>query len=261
MVFMGGGYAKVRALERGLNLLIELNMRGRARPVDLALASGVDRATTYRMLSTMAELGLITKSASDGTWTLSAGVRRLSDGYTESDELVTAVAREIVRILPEVRWPSSFGSFHRGRIVVRETTHHLSNFTVHRAVVGRYRPLTRSSMGKAILAYASDDEREAMLEVAIREGVTDAADATDKKAIKRMVATTRERGYSFSVGGVEPSISGIALPVRHDSRVMGALSIAFFRKAMTIEEAAERHLGRLRSCVEAIEAAYAETHR
>jgi IclR family mhp operon transcriptional activator len=256
-----GPYPKVRALERGLAILIELNMRGRARAADLAEASGVDRSTTYRMLSTMADLDLVMRSEVDGAWTLGAGVRRLSDGFTDSDALLSAVAREIVRMLPEVRWPSSFGSFHRGRVIIRETTHHLSNFTVHRAMVGRYRPLTRSSIGQAILSYATDDERAAMLEVAIREGAPDAAEAADKKAIRRMVTATRERGYSASTGGVEQSISAIAVPVRYDGRVLGAVSVAFFRKVMTVEDAAERHLPRLRSCVEAIEATYAETHR
>lgn len=247
-------YPRVRALERGIALLTELNMRGRARPSELAAACGIDRTTTYRILSTLADLGLVAKSQSDECWTLAAGVRRLSEGFTESDELIITVAQEIARMLPEVRWPSDYGTFHRGRVVIRETTHHFSPFSVHRAMVGRYRPLVRSAMGRAILAAASAEERRAMLEIAVHEEVPDAAEAADLRGVERIVADVRARGYAWSVGGSEASISAIALPVRSGERVMGALNIVFFRSAMSVEEAAERHLSHLQACVAAIEA-------
>lgn len=251
-------YPKVRALERGIVILTELNIRGSARPADLAIACGVDRTTIYRMLATLADLGLVTRSQSDDSWTLAAGVRRLSEGFTETDELITIVAQEIAEMLTKVRWPSDFGCFHRGRVLIRETTHHFSPFSVHRAMVGRYRPLVRSAMGRAILAAVSAEERQAMLEIAIREGTSDAADAGDQRSVEMQVADTNRRGYAWSVGGSEPSISAIALPVRVGAKVMGALNIVFFRKAMTVEEAASRYLSALRACVAAIEKRYAK---
>lgn len=249
-------YSKVRALERGILILTELNIRGAARPADLAAACGIDRTTAYRMLATLADLGLVTKSQSDDSWTLAAGVRRLSEGFTETDELITIVAQEIGAMLAKIRWPSDFGCFHRGRMLIRETTHHFSPFSVHRAMVGRYRPLVRSAMGRAILAAASMEERRAMLEITIREDAPDAADAADTRSVELMVADTQKRGYAWSVGGSEPSISAIALPVRAGAKVMGALNIVFFRKAMSVEEAASRHLDALRACVASIEQRY-----
>lgn len=250
-------YPKVRALERGIKILTELNIRGAARPAELAAACGIDRTTTYRMLETLADLGLVARSQSDDTWALAAGVRRLSEGFTETDALISIVAQEIAPMLAKVRWPSDFGCFHRGRVLIRETTHHFSPFSVHRAMVGRYRPLVRSAMGRAILAAVEEEERQAMLEIAIREDTSDAADAADRRTVERMVADTHKRGYAWSVGGSEPSISAIAQPVRSGAKVMGALNIVFFRTTMSVEEAASRHLDTLRACVASIEQRYA----
>ncbi len=255
---MDGIYKPVRALERGIAVLTALNRLGRARPADLAVACEIDRTTTYRLLATLARLDLVTRSPSDETWSLAPGVRTLSEGLTESDEISHIVAQELIRLLPLVRWPSDFGSFEGGSVVIRETTHRFSPFSVHRAMVGRYRPLTRSAMGRAILAAAADDERETMLDIAAATGAIDAADASDRRLVGRIVADVRTKGYASSVGGSEASISAIALPVMGRGRVMGAINIIFFRSAMTPEEAAGRHLGALRACVADIERRFDE---
>ncbi|WP_334174857.1 IclR family transcriptional regulator C-terminal domain-containing protein [Pseudoxanthobacter sp.] len=255
---MEGIYKPVRALERGIAVLTALNRLGRARPSDLAAACEIDRTTTYRLLATLARLDLVARSPSDETWSLAPGVRALSEGLTEGDEISHIVAQELIRLLPQVRWPSDFGSFEGGSIVIRETTHRFSPFSVHRAMVGRYRPLTRSAMGRAILAAAADDERETMLAIAVSGNAADAADAADRRLVQRLVGEVRARGYAASVGGSEASISAIALPVMGRGRVMGAINIIFFRSAMTPEEAAGRHLDALRACVADIERRFAE---
>ncbi len=261
---MEGAYKPVRALERGLALLAELGRRGRAVPSELARACGIDRTTTYRLLATLARQDLVLRSPSDESWSLAPGVRRLSEGLRDNDEISTVGAQEMVRLLPLGRWPSDFGTFEGGGVLIRESTHRYSPFSIHRAMVGRYRPLTRSAMGRAILAAAGTEERETMLEIAARSDAVDAADAADRRLVARLVAETQARGYGASIGGSEVAISAIALPVHAPSRamgqrrVMGAVNIIFFRSAMTIEEAAARHLEALQACVETIERRFTE---
>ena len=78
-------YPSVRALERGLALLAALNQAGRSDPASLARLAGVDRTTAYRMLHTLAELGYVARSESDGQFVLTPAVRALSEGLTETD--------------------------------------------------------------------------------------------------------------------------------------------------------------------------------
>ena len=119
-------YKPVRALERGLDLLLALNRLGRARPGVLARATGIDRTTTYRMLETLDAKGMVIRSETDDSYILSSGVKRLSDGFTVNDRLLRVVAPELGKLLAKVQWPSDFATFSQGSMVIEETTHPFS---------------------------------------------------------------------------------------------------------------------------------------
>lgn len=245
-------YKPVRALEKGLDLLVELNRRGRAKPAELARETGIDRTTVYRLLETLIIRGLVEKSPSDDCYTLRAGVRQLSEGFTASDATARLVAPELGRLLPKVLWPSDFAAFERGWMVIRETTHRYSPFSVHRAMVGRMRPFLRSAVGRAVLAAAEPGERQTMVEIALKAYAVAPNEATPA-AIEALVSDVQARGYAASVGGSESHISAIALPVTGPLGVVGAINIVFFRSALTPELAAERYLPALTETVRAVE--------
>ncbi len=246
------GYKPVRALEKGLDLLVELNRRGRARPAELARETGIDRTTVYRLLETLIARGLVEKSLSDDCYTLRSGVRQLSEGFTAADATARLVAPELGRLLPRVRWPSDFATFDRGWMVIRETTHRYSPFSVHRAMVGRLRPFLRSAVGRAVLAAADPVERSAMVEIA-RKVHAVAPNEASPQAIEALVGEVKQRGYAASVGGSEDHISAIALPVQGPRGVVGAINVVFFRSALTPEVAAERYLPALSETIQAVE--------
>ena len=100
----------------------------------------------------------------------------------------------------------------------------------------------------------TDDEIEASLAIIDRLGGIDAGDARDRAGVHRTVEAVRQRGYASSTGQTEAKISAIALPVRSPhGQVAGAINIVFFRAAMNTEQAADRHLDKLRSCVDEVE--------
>jgi IclR family mhp operon transcriptional activator len=70
----------VRALERGLAILEYLNKCNGARVTDIMEVVGAPHATTYRLLKTLRDQGLLTKGSDRGEYRLSAGVKALSSG-------------------------------------------------------------------------------------------------------------------------------------------------------------------------------------
>jgi len=255
-------YPSVRALERGLALLAALNQAGRSDPASLARLAGVDRTTAYRMLHTLAELGYVARSESDGQFVLTPAVRALSEGLTETDLTARIVCEEIFDLAPQVMWPTDFSTFDEGWMVIRETTHRFSPYSVHRAMVGRRRPLLETAMGRAVLAGASEAHREEMLDIALHRGTV----GGDREDLHRRVALLREdfaaRGYAWAVGGADHRISAIALPVRGPlpgpvagpTQVLGSINLLFFSTAMSVETAAERFLDLLAARIRRIEA-------
>jgi IclR family mhp operon transcriptional activator len=246
-------YDQVRALARGIALIKELNRVGQARPSALASATALDRTTTYRLLATLEELGLVTQSPSTDEYVLTSAVKTLSEGFTERDRLLRIVAPQLGLLFQQVLWPTDFAVFERGHMVTRETTHRFSPYSVHRAVVGQPRSLLNSALGRAALAGASKAERANMLRIAAGAGVLDNARSSVESVVNLLLKDFATRGYAASIGYTDPRISAIALPVCSGGSMVGAINLVFFRSAMSVEVAAERYLAELKQCVASIE--------
>ncbi|WP_458732891.1 helix-turn-helix domain-containing protein [Sphingobium xenophagum] len=250
-------YTHVRALERGLKLLVVLNRVGRAEPKALAKEAGLDRTTSYRLLSTLQTLGYVTKSQSDGKYVLLPSVRELCEGLTETDRLARIAADELFRLSPSVMWPTDFASFEGGWMVIRETTHRFSPYSIHRGMVGRRRPLMDTAMGRAMLVGADRAYQEEMIRIAVRAGAMVGSEEMALERLEWLLDDFACRHYTWAVGGIDRRISAIALPVISKGRVEGSVNLLFFSSSMTVEEAAERYLPDLAATVTVIERRHA----
>jgi IclR family mhp operon transcriptional activator len=248
-----GTYRHVRALDRGLALLVALNTSGRSDPAELARIADIDRTTAYRLLNTLERLGYVAKSPSDGRYVLTPSVRDLSEGLTETDRTARIVCEELFAMLSEVMWPSDFATFEGGWMVIRETTHRFSPYSVHRAMVGRKRPLLETAMGRAVLAGASAQHRDEMVNMALRHGTILDDPQLAWERVERLLADYAERGYAWAIGGADRRISAIALPLQGSVSVIGSINVLFFSSAMTIEQAADKYLGPLSARASRIE--------
>lgn len=243
-------YVSVRALARGINILRALNKLGRASPPDLARETGLDRTTAYRLLATLESLGLVQRSTSNDEYILLAAVRELSDGFSDRDRTIGVVGTQLGTLFQKVLWPTDFATFERGSMVIRETTHRFSPYSVHRAMVGQPRGLFTSALGRAALVGASAEERATMIEIAEGTGAKPPSPwKTHADALEWILNDYEQRRYAWSVGGSEGRISAIGVPLKVAGGPAGAINLVFFRSAMTVETAAERYLEAMQQCV------------
>jgi len=124
-------------------------------------------------------------------------------------------------LVEDVSWPSDFGVFELGSVLIRESTHTFSPFSVHRSMVGRRRSLVRSALGKAVLATSSPALRREMLDLTASLVEEDADLAKDRRFINDILLQTKKDGYASSVGGSEMGISAIALAIPGGGRCLG----------------------------------------
>jgi IclR family mhp operon transcriptional activator len=156
-------------------------------------------------------------------------------------------------LLDQVSWPSDFGVFELGSVLIRESTHPFSPFSVHRSMVGRRRSLVRSALGKAILAASPPALRREMLDLTASLVEEDAGLAKDRRFIEDILLQTKKDGYASSVGGSEAGISAIALAIPGSGPVLGSLNLIFFSSSMTPEVAARKYLPSMKVAVKEIE--------
>src|ERR1700721_2657407 len=249
----GAMHRTVRALSRGLVLIGELNASGPSNVVQLAKRTGLNRTTCYRLLDTLREDGYVTFDQTNAVFGLTPQVRSLSEGVSSRDLSSQAALPAMFNLLDQVSWPSDFGVFELGSMLIRESTHPFSPFSVHRSMVGRRRSLVRSALGRAVLAASPPALRREMLEITASLVDEDSALAKDRHFIEDIVSQTKKDGYASSVGGSEAGISAIALPTRGAGPVLGSLNLIFFSTSMTPEVAARRYLTNMKQAVQEIE--------
>lgn len=239
-------YKTVRGLSRGLLLLKLLNkFDGGATPGLLAEFSGLHRTTVRRLLETLQEEGFVRRSRSDDSFRLTINVRQLSDGFRD-EHWISALATPLLgELLREVQWPTDITTLDVDAMVVRETTHRFSRLSFHRAMVGRRLPLLLTASGLTWLAFAPDAERDAIVSM-----------LAARPEAEYQLARTRQNGYGENFRGwqQEEKIASIAVPVSSQQRVIGCLNLVYIASAMTIEQAAQKHLSALQRVARQIEA-------
>jgi IclR family mhp operon transcriptional activator len=124
--------------------------------------------------------------------------------------------------------------------------------------------LLGSASGRAYLAFCSDQEFDAMITRLRQKDIPAHRLAFDDDALRKLVATTRERGYSVRApdfGGdyyrpraeTDDGRSSIAMPVRLGDRVVAAINLTWRRQVLSLTGMVQRHLEDLRAAVHEVE--------
>jgi IclR family mhp operon transcriptional activator len=249
-----GGYSRVRALTRGIEILQLLNQHATATPQELANASGLARPTTYRLLETLRSMGIVERARSHEGYRLTSKVRTLSSGFQDDSWVIEVATPVLMKLGQEVLWPAALLTFEQDAMVVRESTHPFSPVSINRGMEGRRIPIMLTAGGRAYLAFCPDGERRGILERLARSDSAEAAPARDARLVGKIIERTRTAGYGERMNGeFTPDSASIALPIRYDGRVVGCIPIIWFRWAVSPSKAVEQVLPPLRTAVSAIE--------
>ncbi|RZI93254.1 MAG: IclR family transcriptional regulator [Microbacterium sp.] len=179
---------------------------------ELALAAGLTRSTTHRLLTALRAEGLVDQDARTARW-LPGPELFLMGAAAASRYDITHLARDIVRSLAVKTEESAFLSVRRGDETVcllrEEGSFPIRSFVLSEGV--RF-PLGVASAGMAILAFVPESEVESYLErhpeLPERWGASHDADA-----LRTRVAETRDRGYSVNPGLIVTGSWGLGAAV------------------------------------------------
>ena len=236
----------VRSLTRGLKILRFVNAEGAARPAEISLALGIPRPTIYRLLRTLEEAGYIFFSASDSRARVSPRASGLGDNSAARSRLCRVAAPLILEFTDEHAWPLDISVFHDLRMIIEETTHWRSPFSVDANMAGSHLPMLRSSAGRAYLSFCDDKERQIILDLLENE-----ADPLDQPFLQtnwvnENLKTYRKQGYATrGPKAFRPKTSSLAVPVMLENRVVGCLSIIWITSAFSMTEATSRYATKL----------------
>ncbi len=211
----------------------ELDLREISRRVEL------NKSTTCRILRKLMQYRFIEQDPATGLYRL--GIRLFELGNLVADNLkLGEVARPYLEALTErVGETSHFAILSGDRIV------HLVRIESQQAIrvvpsrLGERYPFHCLSVGKAIVAFLSEEEREALLARAEFEKFTDRT-ITSRAAFEEELEEIRRCGYALDNEEFIEGIRCIGAPVRgYKGRVIGGISVAGPAMRLTSERIAE----------------------
>jgi IclR family transcriptional regulator, mhp operon transcriptional activator len=249
----------VRALERGLDVLAEVQSRRGASLHELHLALGLPKATLLRMLVTLAGKGLIWQRLADGAYLPHVDRVARSTG-DEASRIAEVASVHMAALSSTVAWPSVLAVPRLDHVEIIETNSPL--FRLDAATlgpVGVKLSYIHTATGRAYLAACDASERDAIIARLRPAGASDQSEA-DLRAILDAVAT---QGYSVrEPTHIWPDRSK-QMVLRDGRRSMGvavmaagnpvaSINITWMARHVTDEDVIARHLGALQQTARAI---------
>lgn len=244
----------VRALNRGLEVLTELNRLERAAINTLAAAAGLPRTTTYRILETLRLAGYVERDAHDDCYRPTIMVRALSDGF-DDEALVAHIAKPLLAALGEqIVWPVAVATPSGSTMMIRETTDASSPLALEQYSAGVRVPMLASAAGRAYLAFCPAAQRDALLDVLARSSLPEDRLARNRTEVERLLSETRTQGYGMAHRARRVSEeTSLAIPVRAKDRILATVTVRYAASAVPLRTAVEQFLPKMREFAHKIE--------
>ncbi len=248
----------IRALMRGLDALMVLNMRDGATVSEIAHEIRLPRTTVYRILETLCSAGFVFRDGTDDRYRLTIMVRSLSGGF-DDDAWVSRIAKPLIEELGrELIWPVSLATLSGAGLVVRETSS--SALSVERYSAGHRLPLLASAGGRVYLSFSPPAQRDALIDILARSGKEeDRLTRAPRTDLSRMLAEVKAQGYAVTsrTRRLVEEIS-LSVPVMTGERILSCLTVRFTATAVPLKTALERFLPRLKQCAGKISDSFIE---
>jgi IclR family mhp operon transcriptional activator len=239
----------VRALQRGLEILAEVNRSGGIRPGEVARNLGLARPTVYRLLETLEELGYVARSASDERFRVTLKAHGLGDGFDGDARLSQTAGPILVELGRRLVWPVDLVICDAGAMVIQETTHSRSPLSIDRGMIGIRLPMLRTAAGRTYLAFCSEEERGALVNHLRRKDDPADRGLLDPALLAASIEETVSRGYGIRTSSDQPipntsatKTSSIGVPILSGAAILGCITIIWLANALEFDEAVAQFL-------------------
>jgi len=239
----------IRAVVRALKLLRIMNGRQIWVMRDLHTATGLPKATLWRLLATLIDEGYVRADEPAGTYRLTVKIRELDAGYTEHARLIDAGRPTLLKVTKRIKWPLALGKFDQDAMVVQFSTMPYSPLAVTTTTLGHRLSLFESAMGRAYLAFCSPVERASMLQLLAGEGAMLQRVSLDTQRV-------RQDGFAVRHPELTHGSATLAVPVLYQQTAIAALSMTTFGRSMT-RTTIDRHVPVLMETARTVAAAAA----
>ena len=252
-----GGVQSIRALDRGIQVLLRVSAAGSASLHELYQSTGTPKATLLRILRTLEGRGMVWRRIADGRYCASHHLTSRARYVARTEVLVRAASPVLDKLCSKILWPSDLAVPRRDCMEICETNRPLAPIHLNRELVGLKVSMLHSAHGRAYLSFCGDEQREAALANLRKSRRRGSEAASDRAWTERIVEQTRTQGYGTrdsafgslsyrSKRQLSDGLLAIAVPVFKSTQVVGTVNILWVARVATTAQMAARHLEDLR---------------
>jgi DNA-binding IclR family transcriptional regulator len=196
-----------QSIDRAAQLLVQVVESAEPPSVgELALAAGLPKSTTSRLVRALERQGLVQRDGSRGTLRPGPVLLRFARRGARDVDLVS-VAADALAILAE-----RSGETVNLAVATPTGVEHVAQLDSRHFIggtnwMGRIVPFHCTANGKVLLAFGAANTGGTPLEPLTRRTIVDAA------RLERELAAVRKRGYATTVEELEPGLAAVAAPV------------------------------------------------
>jgi DNA-binding IclR family transcriptional regulator len=228
---MEGSVSSYRSIFRAVSILKSFT------PSDLELSSaeisrrvGLHRATTHRILTALAECGMLRRIGKTGKYAIGPLLYQMGTLYLDTVDVFKASKPIMETIRDLTREDIVMGMLDRGNVVLIMKEESNLDFRIGRHV-GESIPAYASSMGKALLSELTDAELDLLYPEEKLEPVTEKT-VTRKAELRSILRDVGKSGVAYDQESGRIGVEGVASVVRDASGkaiVALCISLPIFR--------------------------------
>jgi IclR family mhp operon transcriptional activator len=248
-------YPPVQAVCRAFDVLRAVNRLRIASIQQIHEATGFPKPTIVRMLETLLGEGYVARDNMCGGYCVTSRVHELTAGHHGITQIIEIARPFAIELTREVKWPIGIGVLDDDAIAIKFWTGSISPLVHTNTVLGLRPDFVTTAMGRALLAYCPDNEREQHIR-RMRADPARAFGEAEETRLRSILRQVRIDGFATRDPKTQPHrISTFAMPIREGETVQALINISFFTTAVAKAEIAEKILAPLRATTAKIESA------
>lgn len=236
-------YKSIRALLRAIVVLEHLNHVRESSSNAIAIAVGLPKTTSYRILKSLMDCKLAYFSPSHNGFRLTPRIEELSPRVVSEPFVRRVIEPALNDLSLHVLWPCAFSVCEDGAMAIKARTHQVSPFSIS-TDLQLSRDILTSGAGLAYLAFLDPGKRSGLLDDLARNGNDGGPE--QRAPTEEQLAAIRACGFALEPASGEGGQATLAVPLCKGPRVIGSLHVTWLPSPQdTAEVVIERVLPRL----------------
>ena len=177
---------------------------------ELAVQSGYNKSTTYRLLHTLASLDVVQQNENE-KYSLGSKLFELGNRVPLYQSLINATKIPIRDIATDIEETVLYGILKDHRVFYINKAESIQGLKISTSI-GSYQPLHATAIGKVLLAYCSDRQRKNTLNHLTFQSYTKNT-ITEEKGLLAVLKKVKAQGYALDVEEFEMGLVCVAIPI------------------------------------------------